>query len=1078
MSTNIGTLTAILEADASRLNGTLTAAQMSFARFEAGALKAGKGVTSAFNGISLAAMRLGGILAGVGITAGLIGLAKATTSVGMDLEHMLTVAGAVMRATEDEMRMLEKTAKQMGATTEYSSAQAAQALKYLGQAGFSATESVKALPGVLNLATAGNIGLAESADIAAAVLRSMQMPVEQLSRVNDVFVATINRSSTEIVDLAEAFKYVAPVASAYGYSLEEVAAMLGKLGDAGIRGSMAGTNLAMSMQRAYAYSKEMRLESGKFIDVLEHLMKSGREAKDVIPGVFDIRSSRAALNLAEMTDEVRAFIKELQGTQGEALRLAQTMRGTLKMQFKELQSAIESVAEDAFARYRDRLWDAVWSTIDWIRSHKADIVAFVESVTQALTAVGWALKSFMEILGGGLKGATAFTSIKTEANGAKTAIEGLAATKDSLLALGDAAKKAGDDFSSLRKAAEKKPEMSGWIGIRDILDALVAAATMAMDMVAAAIVGNINALIELFNFAADNIRALVSVGAAAAKVFSGIGNFDNRQIKQGVKELEEAFKRFRLPRLKGFAKQITDELGDAWRAMQDKISSVGIKAQYGVQVDYRSLRAAEGEIREWKDKVLAESGRAPVMWQPPVEVDWSKIVTTAPPGEDIVKAITGKIPDIRVPVNIELSHLGSTVPPDLAERIEASEDSIRERIESGLRSRLEGMKRLEEINYQARLAMADEFDSARFKSSATFSRQMLEAERQYRRQSLELDRWYAEQKALFPDSSYGLQKQIEEARLELETTYSIQRAEIAKAEQEQLVSDWLASHDLMIQASNQFTSYWVENALRGGGTWREAIAQVGQAIVSSLAGQALTALWNFIAGSATATAAQTTLAATTTAATAATATFTAASSSATAAQTALAVATGATATTTGVLTAASVAATTAQTVETASVVALTGSYVALAAAKEAAAAAGGAAAAAGGATIVFGVVNILEGLGGLFGFDNPANDAVAFRHGSDYMREFMAGARKKAAAPAFGTEVNAILSQAAGTAKVEPMSAEAQTVTVHNHFEGVVSEDFQRETVQLTGRASKRRQVKLYSVTDPRFGGSLALGGI
>jgi len=320
-----------------------------------------------------------------------------------------------------------------------------------------------------------------------------------------------------------------------------------------------------------------------------------------------------------------------------------------------------------------------------------------------------------------------------------------------------------------------------------------------------------------------------------------------------------------------------------------------------------------------------------------------------------------------------------------------------------------------------------------------------------------LDRWYAEQKALFPDSSYGLQKQIEEARLELETTYSIQRAEIAKAEQEQLVSDWLASHDLMIQASNQFTSYWVENALRGGGTWREVLAQVGEAFMASLVGKAVSALWNLIAVNATATAAQT----------------------------ALATSAGAATVATGALTAASATATAAQMAETATVTALTGSYMALAAAKEAAAAAGGAAAAAGGATtamggagIVFGVVNILEGLGGLFGFDNPANDAVAFRHGSDYMREFMAGARKKAAAPAFGTEVNAILSQAAGTAKVEPMSAEAQTVTVHNHFEGVVSEDFQRETVQLTGRASKRRQVKLYSVTDPRFGGSLALGGI
>jgi len=695
----------------------------------------------------------------------------------------------------------------------------------------------------------------------------------------------------------------------------------------------------------------------------------------------------------------------------------------------------------------------------------------------------------MELLGGSMQGLTGFYQIRDRAGQAEKAVDNLAASAAKIEALGTAADNAAEGFDRLRKAADVRPNTSAWLDLGRLLDALteslVAAASMALRAVFTMVNFTLSTVVEVIKMVLINLNQLGLAIASVVEIMGGIGSFDNSKIKAGLANLSAAFKKMTFfPNQAEIESRLWREIGGAWTNFVDKINRTGIKLTTGVDIDFSRLRQVEAEIQKWKVDLNSKLQKAPFEWNVPVQLDWSKLSPVVP---TVVTAMRFSPPQLTIPVQVEMELLGSGSQGTFAQRLIAQEDTLSDRLTGDLRDRLAGMQRLESMHYQARLAAADEFDRTRFRSSATFSRQALEAERQYREQLLELDRWYQEQAAAFPAQASLLAREVQQGRLDLEATYAEQRAQIARAEQEQLVNDWLQAHETMIQASNEFTSYWIENAIRGGGTWREALAQVGEAIMSSLAGKALSALWNFIATSATATAAQTTLAATTTAATTATAAFTAASSSATAAQTALAVATGATATTTGVLTAASVAATTAQTIETASVVALTGSYVALAAAKEAAAAAGGEGAGGGGGGGGFNLLvglatgnpfDIITGIGGFFGFDDPANDAVAFRHGRDYMREFMSGAKSRAMAPAFGLEVNAMLAQAAGDQQQVAPKQDMQTMIVHNHFEGVVSEDFQRETIQLTGRASRRRQVKLYSVTDPRFGGSLALGGI
>ena len=368
----LGTLTAHIGADPTRLNVGLAQAQTRIRGFSAGAMK------------SIA--KLSGAFAALGLAVGGLALFKNITKTGIDFEQTMTTVAGVMRATADESKALTAAARKMGETTEWSASQAGDALQFLGMAGFQANKAIKALPGTLDLATAGQIGLGRAADIATNALTGMGLEVEELERVNDVFVGTITRSNTNMEMMAESFKYAAPVGRAFGYSIEELSSMIGMLGNAGIQGSMAGTQLAMSMMKTNEVAEKFGVPGGKFIDVLEQLREKGVDAT-IVMDAFGMRAGKAAGVLYEATGTTKEFTETLKGAQGEAKRLADVMRSTVGASFKELKSVIESLALDVFETYRDDLKELVVDTTAWIRENKDKIVAFAEGIKTAFIGI-------------------------------------------------------------------------------------------------------------------------------------------------------------------------------------------------------------------------------------------------------------------------------------------------------------------------------------------------------------------------------------------------------------------------------------------------------------------------------------------------------------------------------------------------------------------------------------------------------------------------------------------------------------------------------------------------------------------
>ena len=182
-----------------------------------------------------------GYASGTGLAIG-AGLASSVNT-GMEFQAAMSRVGAVSGATGSDFARLEAQAEELGRTTVWSASQAAEGMQYLAMAGFKTNDILATMPGMLSLASAGQVELAEAADISSNILSGFGLAASDIGRVGDVLTTTFTGSNTSLSGLGNTMKYAAPVAKSLGASLEVTAAMAAKLGDAGIQGEMAGTAL-------------------------------------------------------------------------------------------------------------------------------------------------------------------------------------------------------------------------------------------------------------------------------------------------------------------------------------------------------------------------------------------------------------------------------------------------------------------------------------------------------------------------------------------------------------------------------------------------------------------------------------------------------------------------------------------------------------------------------------------------------------------------------------------------------------------------------------------------------------------
>jgi len=314
-------------------------------------------IKGAADGAASVVLNLKNVLGGLGAGLAL----KDVVSTFANFDDVMRTVGAI---TYDAGMSVEQTAKQiadmtalaqkMGAETRYSASEAAEALKFLAMAGFSADKAMAALPGVLNLAAAAGMDLGAAADIATNVLSGLQLPISDLARVNDVLAKAATSANTNVMELGEAFKIAGPAAKGSNQSLEETAVVLGALANNGIKGAEGGhavKRMLLALQAPTAEAKKtlddlgitLRDSEGKFrglIPVIKDLGAAGLDltTADAIFGKFTATAAVAAAGAVTDIDRLTVAIDNAGGTTD---RIAGQMEAGLGGAIRALLSAVE-----------------------------------------------------------------------------------------------------------------------------------------------------------------------------------------------------------------------------------------------------------------------------------------------------------------------------------------------------------------------------------------------------------------------------------------------------------------------------------------------------------------------------------------------------------------------------------------------------------------------------------------------------------------------------------------------------------------------------------------------------------------
>ena len=239
--------------------------------------------------------------------------------------------------------------------------EAAQGMENLASAGFNTQQIMSAMPGLLNLAASDALDLGTAADIAASTLNGFGLAASEASHVADVLAKAAADTNAGITDTGEAMKYIAPVASAMGISLEETTAAIGLLANAGISGSQAGTvlrsalsHLAKPSEQASELMAQLGFNAydaeGKMLplkDIISNLQGSmegltDEQKQNALVTMFGTEALSGMLALISAgPEELEELTNSLINSDGAAQEMAETMQNNFKGSWDEFTSALE-----------------------------------------------------------------------------------------------------------------------------------------------------------------------------------------------------------------------------------------------------------------------------------------------------------------------------------------------------------------------------------------------------------------------------------------------------------------------------------------------------------------------------------------------------------------------------------------------------------------------------------------------------------------------------------------------------------------------------------------------------------------
>ena len=312
---------------------------------------------------------VGGKVEGVGksllpVSAALTGVGVAGIKVATDFEKAMSGVQAITGATGTEFEKLRETAIDLGATTAFSSGEVAEAMTEMAKAGWSTTQIIDGMAGVLDATAASGESLGTVSTIVADAITGFGLSAKDSARVADLMTQAANSGTIGVSDLGESYKYVAPLAQSMGLSIEDVTTALSAMSMAGIKGSQAGTslrtvlaNMAKPSDTVATAMEDLGIEianadgSFKSLDEIMTIMRTSFSGltddqkayyATALAGKEGISGLISLLNLTQ--EEYDALSSSMNNCTGVAGETAAVMQDNLQSKVEQLGGALESLA--------------------------------------------------------------------------------------------------------------------------------------------------------------------------------------------------------------------------------------------------------------------------------------------------------------------------------------------------------------------------------------------------------------------------------------------------------------------------------------------------------------------------------------------------------------------------------------------------------------------------------------------------------------------------------------------------------------------------------------------------------------
>lgn len=349
-------------------------------------------------------------------SAGITGALAASTAAGASFESQMSTVQAISQASESEMARLKALAKQMGIETKFSATEAGQGLEYMAMAGWDVDSMLAGLPGIMNLAAASEEDLGQVSDIVTDAMTAFNLEASRSAEFADVLAQASARSNTDVAMMGQTFKYVAPVAGALGFSIQDTATAIGLMANAGIKGEQAGTSLRAIFSRIVKPTAEVasameriRLSVTNSDGSMRSLDEILRDLRAGFSGLSESERASTAASLASQEamsgmlalvnasdEDYEKLSDSIYHAKGAAEEMAGVRMDNLKGDVTLLKSSAEGAGIAIYEGLSEPLREGVQTGTEWLNSFTESVEENLPTIRREVKSAGSVLMGFVE----------------------------------------------------------------------------------------------------------------------------------------------------------------------------------------------------------------------------------------------------------------------------------------------------------------------------------------------------------------------------------------------------------------------------------------------------------------------------------------------------------------------------------------------------------------------------------------------------------------------------------------------------------------------------------------------------------